>query len=83
MRACDVVLGEYVKSKEPSNRYGYLKVVGIILANQDHSTDWKYTRQEKVPFISILCEHTAFYKTDTIGFLRRIRPRDLVKEKAL
>ena len=81
MRACDVVIGEYLKLKEPSSRYGYLKAVGIILANQSHSVDLKYVKYTKVPYTTIICEHTAFSKTDTMGLIKRVRPRDLVKEK--
>jgi len=80
MRVCDVVIGEFLEMRDPSSRYGYLKAVGIVLANQDHSVDWRYVGQDKLPYITVLCEHTAFYKDEGMIIIRRIRPRDLVKE---
>jgi hypothetical protein len=80
MRYQDIVMGEFLKFKEPDKRCGHLKAVGIVLANQDHSIDWKYKNQKKFPFISVLCEHKAFSKHDSCGLIRRLRPRDLVKE---
>ena len=80
MRASDIVIGEYLEMKEKYDRYGYLKAVGIILANQDHSTNYKFTNREKVPYITVVVEHTAFSRSDRCGLIKRIRPRDLQKE---
>lgn len=81
MRYQDIVIGELLEFRNPSSRYGYLEAVAIILANQDHSTDWKFIKQEKVPYITVICEHRAFSRTDCVMRLRRIRPRDLMKER--
>ena len=79
MRACDVKIGEWLEMKEPSDRYGFLKATGIILANQDHSTNWNYTNKRKVPYITIVCEHTTSRESN-FGLIKRFRLRDLQKE---
>ena len=80
MRAKDVKIGDWVEMKEESKRYGYMKVAGIILANKDHSENWKFVGYEKVPYITIMVEHYSSSKKDTFGLFKRLRPRDLQKE---
>jgi len=80
MRACDIKENEFVEYKRESDRYGFLRVAGIIEANSDHSTNWKYRNEKKVPYITIVCEHFAFSIHDYIGIIRRIRPRDIQKD---
>jgi len=79
MRACDIKIGEYLEFNDYHDRYGYLKAVGVVLANCNNDKDYNYMNEKELPYITVLCEHTAFSKHDGISIIRRIRPRDLKK----
>lgn len=70
MRARDIVIGESYRLRG-SPSYGYAKAIAVLKPGQEENTR---------PYIIVRCEH-AVDKDGNVGFIRRFKPVDLVREK--